>query len=84
VTTAVLHFLNIGDMPHAVNNTVLALIPKVKNPQNLTNFRPIALCNVLYKICSKTIANKLHPLMDSVISEERLASSQVDSSLIMC
>jgi hypothetical protein len=73
VTTVVLQFLNGGDMPDMVNNTVLALIPKVKNLQNLTNFKPIALCNVLYKICSKTIANKLHPMMDSVISEKQSA-----------
>jgi hypothetical protein len=57
-------------MPYTGNNIVLALIPKAKNPQNLMNFRPIALCNVLYNICSKTIANRLCPVMDSVISEE--------------
>jgi hypothetical protein len=57
-------------MPYTGNNIVLALIPKAKNPQNLMNFRPIALCNVLYNICSKTIANRLRPVMDSVISEE--------------
>jgi hypothetical protein len=73
VTIVVLQFLNGGDMPDMVNNTVLALIPKVKNLQNLTNFKPIALCNVLHKICSKTIANKLHPMMDSVISEKQSA-----------
>jgi hypothetical protein len=80
VTTAVLQFLNGGDMLDMVNNTVLALIPKVKNPQNLMNFRPIALCNVLYKICSKTIANRLRPVMDSVISEEQ--STFVSGQLI--
>jgi hypothetical protein len=58
-------------MPDMLNNTVLTLILKVKNPQDLTNFRPIALCNVLYKICSKTIANRHQRLIDSVISEEQ-------------
>jgi hypothetical protein len=73
VTRAILQFLNGGDMPELVNNTVLALIPKVKNPHELTNFRPIALCNVLYKICSKTIANRLRQIIDDVISEEQSA-----------
>jgi hypothetical protein len=57
VTKVVLQFLNGGDMLELVNNTVLALIPKVKNPQDLTNFSPIALCNVINKIFSKAIAN---------------------------
>jgi hypothetical protein len=56
-----------------VNDTVLALIPKVKNPQELSNFRPIALYNVLYKLCSKSIANRLGRLIDAVISEEQYA-----------
>jgi hypothetical protein len=59
VSKAVLQFLNDGEMPDILNNTVLTLIPKVKNPQDLTNFRSIALFNVLYKICSKAIANRL-------------------------
>jgi hypothetical protein len=67
----VLNFLNGDEMPDSVNNSVLAFIPKVKNPQDLTNFRPIALCNVLYKICSKIIANRLRRLIDAVISEEQ-------------
>jgi hypothetical protein len=73
VTRAVLQFLNGGDMPELVNNTILSLIPKVKNPLELTKFRPIALCNVLYKICSKTIANRLRHIIGDVISEEQSA-----------
>lgn len=73
ICSAVLAFLNGGDMPAIVNSTVLVLIPKVKNPQDLTQFRPIALCNVLYKICSKVIANRLRGVLDDIISEEQSA-----------
>jgi hypothetical protein len=46
VTSAVLHFLNGGEMPESVNSTTLVLIPKVKHPQEMKQFRPISLCNV--------------------------------------
>jgi hypothetical protein len=70
VTRAVLQFLIRGDMPELINNMVIALIPKVKSPQELTNFRPIGLCNVIYKICSKAIANRPWKIVGEIISEE--------------
>jgi hypothetical protein len=53
ITAAVLNFLNGGDLPETINSTTLVLIPKVKVPQEMKQFRPISLCNVIYKICSK-------------------------------
>ena len=73
VLSAVLGFLNRGEMSNEVNKTVLVLIPKVTNPQELTQFRPISLCNVLYKICSKAMANRLRGVLDDIISEEQSA-----------
>jgi hypothetical protein len=73
VTEAVLVFLNGGEMPEVINRTLLVLIPMVANPQDLTQFRPISLCNVLYKICSKAMANKLRGILDEVITEEQSA-----------
>jgi hypothetical protein len=68
VCAAIRQFLEGGGMPENVNKTILVLIPKVKQPQDLTQYRPIALCNVLYKIASKALALRLRPVLDETIS----------------
>lgn len=42
-----------------IHDTMVVLIPKVKNPINMTHFRPISLCRVIYKIISKVFANRI-------------------------
>jgi hypothetical protein len=49
------------------------LIPKVKHPQEMKQFCPISLCNVIYKLCSKVLANRLWGLLDEIVSEEQSA-----------
>jgi hypothetical protein len=44
------------------------LIPKVSNPRNLSEYLPISLCNVVYKIVSKCLVNRMRPLLDDIIS----------------
>jgi hypothetical protein len=73
VMAAVLGFLNGGDILEEVNKTLLVLIPKVSNPQDLSQYRPTSLCNVLYKLCSKTMANRLRQILDEVVSVEQSA-----------
>ncbi|KAK4397093.1 putative mitochondrial protein [Sesamum angolense] len=63
-----LQLLNNLILPFGLNHTHIALIPKCKKPTNLSQFRPISLCNVAYKIASKTIANRLKPILDAIIS----------------
>ena len=73
VTHSMLSWLNLGTLPHPVNHTFITLIPKKKNPSSVSEYRPISLCNVLYKIFSKVLANKLKKLLNSVIIEHQSA-----------
>ncbi|GLT27971.1 hypothetical protein SLA2020_029330 [Shorea laevis] len=68
VTRAVLQFLNDGILVKGLDKTHIVLIPKKKNPNSMKDFSPISLCNVLYKLISKVLANSLKPLLLSLIS----------------
>ena len=59
VVFAVLDFLNNGYLLPKVTHTSIVLIPKVKIPQKMFEFRPISLCNVIYKIISKVLEIRL-------------------------
>ncbi|KAL5565591.1 hypothetical protein UlMin_028755 [Ulmus minor] len=73
ITAACLGFANGGLSLGSINETIITLLPKIKNPTRITEFRPISLCNVLYKIISKMLANRLRMVMGTIISEEQSA-----------
>ena len=71
VVATVLHILNDGGNIGSINQTYIALIPKKKECESPVDFRPISLCNVLYKIISKVLANRLKRVLPSVIHESQ-------------
>ncbi|KAL0014227.1 hypothetical protein SO802_001296 [Lithocarpus litseifolius] len=73
VARAVLFCLQHGHFPPDLNHTYLTLIPKFNKPEQVTEFRPIALCNVLYKLVSKVLANRLKKILPLIISETQSA-----------
>ena len=73
VCFAVLDCLNNCKIPDVINHTNITLIPKVKSPENITEFRPISLCNVVYKLVSKVLANRLKMVLPTVVSENQSA-----------
>ena len=73
VINCVLDVLNASVLLSGLNETYICLIPKVKNPQKSIEFKPINLCNVLYKIISKVLANRLKRVLGVVIDESQSA-----------
>ena len=49
------------------------MIPKVKNPKKVSEFRPISLCNVVYKLITKVVANRLKKLLAKMIPDSQSA-----------
>ena len=68
VVEAVLLCLNSGTILPSLNHTFISLIPKVKSPEYVIEFRPIALCNIVYKLVSKVLANRLRKVLPHIIS----------------
>lgn len=74
--TECLDILNKGKSIEAWNNTIFVLIPKVNNPKEVSDFRLISLCNVNYKIVTKTISNRLKGILKDIISPTQSAFIQ--------
>ncbi|KAL8126450.1 hypothetical protein AgCh_013655 [Apium graveolens] len=58
----------------------------VPNPENLTQFRPISLCNFIYRIISKILANRLKPFMKLLITPQQSAfmpGRQIQDSIVV-
>ena len=73
ICSAVLDCLNNCKIPLDINSTNITLIPKVKSPEIITDFRPISLCNIVYKIVSKVLTNRFRDVLPSIISENQSA-----------
>jgi hypothetical protein len=62
--------LNGNEFPDEINSTFIVLIPNVPNPNTVGQFRLISLSNVVYKIISTAIANRLKTVLPDIISKE--------------
>ncbi|GJV71423.1 RNA-directed DNA polymerase, eukaryota, reverse transcriptase zinc-binding domain protein [Tanacetum coccineum] len=73
VCRAIKEFFDSGKMLGELNATVISLMPKVKTPCKVTDYRPIACCNVIYKGISKILTNRLKAVLGKLVSESQSA-----------
>lgn len=70
-----------------ISEALMVLIPKVDNPSLILQFRPISLSNVIYKLITKTIVNRLKPILAVVISSNQgsfVSRRQITDNIIIC
>jgi hypothetical protein len=72
VVKAVLEFFTTSWIMPGYNSNIIALLPKIPTASTIEQYRPIAMANFKFKIISKVIADRLAPIMPSIISEEQM------------
>lgn len=73
VVQLVRNFFHTGIMPAHINDTHIALIPKKLVPLVPADYRPISLCNVIYKLIAKSLANRLKPHLPDYVHPSQQA-----------
>ncbi|GJV32918.1 RNA-directed DNA polymerase, eukaryota, reverse transcriptase zinc-binding domain protein [Tanacetum coccineum] len=65
---AIIEFFRTGRMLREVNATLITLVPKSKTPHKVSDYRPIACCNTIYKIISKILTNRIKSALCKLVS----------------
>lgn len=79
-------FFSSGRMLKDLNHTNIVLICKVVHPTKMSHFRAISLCNVMYKIISKVLTNRLKRVFPKVISPNQsafVARRQISNNILV-
>ena len=73
IIDVVREFFRNGKLLKDMNTTAIALIPKMPEACLLSDYRPISCCNIVYKLISKIIANRLKPILTECVSSNHAA-----------
>lgn len=67
VSTVVLDFFETGKLEPSWNSTTITMVPKVTNAERISEYRPIACLNAVYKVIAKLLTKRLQLLMPHMI-----------------
>ena len=68
VVKAIQSFFTSGRLLKEENKTLIVLIPKTQSPTSFNHFRPISLCNVVYKTITKLLVLRLRPPLPKLVA----------------
>lgn len=73
-------------MPKGVARSNIVLVPKVQDASLVTDFRPISVCNIVYKVISKLLATRIKPYMNQIIPKAQsafIARREISESVVL-
>ncbi|KAK4382598.1 hypothetical protein Sango_2856900 [Sesamum angolense] len=73
VSNAIIDFFKTGRLLKQLNAILLTLIPKVRTPNSVADFRPISCCNVIYKVITKILVSRIREILELLISPSQNA-----------
>ena len=62
-----------GKLPESQRKSVISLIHKKDREDDIKNYRPISLTNVDYRILAFTLSERLHKVLNNIISSDQCA-----------
>lgn len=62
-----------GEFDKSLDNSPISLIPKSEHPKSISQLRQIALCNIVVKVVTEVVANRLKKLMPKLTSSNSIA-----------
>lgn len=73
VTNVILEFFDNVQMLKQLNSTIIALIPKVEDLLNASQYKPISCCNTIYKCISKIICTRIKEVLPTIVTKNQAA-----------
>uniref|UniRef100_A0A1J3DEV8 Reverse transcriptase domain-containing protein n=1 Tax=Noccaea caerulescens TaxID=107243 RepID=A0A1J3DEV8_NOCCA len=67
VTSSIHHFFRSSFLPASTNATILTLVPKFPGASKVSDYRPVACLNTLYKVVSRLLVARLRPILSFLI-----------------
>ncbi|XP_074301046.1 uncharacterized protein LOC141632394 [Silene latifolia] len=87
ICASVRNMISTGNILKEANNTILTLLPKVDVPDTVTQFRPIACCNTVYKCMAKVVCSRLSSILPDIIHPSQsafIAGRDIVGNILIC